>query len=147
MWRVGVKLKWAGWNYSHILPFFSPECRAKASSRTAATPKTPKTPSGFSSSKTPPKGLSRTKSPGTGGTWWENHCSEAVVPKLIKSTDEFLKKFFSSVLVMDWDWCDNRWRFMQGNTSRTPGGPWWWTALLLLSPVIMTNQMASFSCL
>ncbi|KAM6909205.1 serine/threonine-protein kinase DCLK2-like [Xenentodon cancila] len=44
---------------------FVSECKAKAS-RVAAPQKTPKTPSasGFSSSKTPPKGLSRTKSPG-----------------------------------------------------------------------------------
>ncbi|MEQ2185116.1 hypothetical protein GOODEAATRI_014936 [Goodea atripinnis] len=46
---------------------FVSECRTK-SSRPAAPQKTPKTPSssGFSSCKTPPKGLSRTRSPGSG---------------------------------------------------------------------------------
>ncbi|KAM4714163.1 serine/threonine-protein kinase DCLK2-like isoform 2-T3 [Anableps anableps] len=45
---------------------FVSECRTKTS-RPAAPQKTPKSPSssGFSSSKTPPKGLSRTKSPGS----------------------------------------------------------------------------------
>ncbi|XP_070848990.1 serine/threonine-protein kinase DCLK2-like [Chaetodon trifascialis] len=45
---------------------FVNECRAKVS-RSTASPKTPKTPSGsgFSSSKSPPKGLSRAKSPGS----------------------------------------------------------------------------------
>ncbi|XP_076581080.1 serine/threonine-protein kinase DCLK2-like [Chaetodon auriga] len=43
---------------------FVNECRAKVS-RSTASPKTPKTPSGSGfSSKSPPKGLSRTKSPG-----------------------------------------------------------------------------------
>ncbi|XP_018517521.1 serine/threonine-protein kinase DCLK2 [Lates calcarifer] len=53
--------------HSSKTPAFVNECRAKAS-RSAAPQKTttPKTPSGsgFSSSKTPPKGPSRTKSPG-----------------------------------------------------------------------------------
>ncbi|KAM9335492.1 serine/threonine-protein kinase DCLK2-like [Symphorus nematophorus] len=53
--------------HSSKTPAFVSECRAKAS-RSAAAPKTASTKSpsgsGFSSSKTPPKGPSRTKSPG-----------------------------------------------------------------------------------
>lgn len=50
-----------------LLSPISPECKAKVSRQTPPQ-KTPKTPSGsgFSSSKTPPKGQSRTKSPGPG---------------------------------------------------------------------------------
>ncbi|XP_042337935.1 neuronal migration protein doublecortin-like, partial [Plectropomus leopardus] len=50
--------------HSSKTPTFVSECRAKAS-RSTASPKTPKTPSGSGfSSKTPSKGLPRTKSPG-----------------------------------------------------------------------------------